>query len=94
MLLQIYTVYDECTETYGVPFFMVNDKTAERAFFMLVNDSNSTVFKSPKDFSLYCIGSFDDSNPAVSTFVNPVFRHTKHYHMKVIGLLCLSYLSI
>jgi hypothetical protein len=51
---------------------MVNDKTAERAFFMLVNDENSTVFKSPKDFSLYCIGSFDDANPAVSTFMNPV----------------------
>ena len=61
MLLQAYCVYDECTETYGVPFFMVNDKTAERAFFQLVNDPQSTVFRSPQDFSLYCIGTYHDN---------------------------------
>lgn len=67
MLLRAYSVYDECTETYGVPFFVVNDKTAERAFFMLVNDPQSTVFQSPKDFSLYFIGSYDDSNAELRT---------------------------
>ena len=62
MLFRVYSVYDEAAEAYGVPFFMVNDKTAERAFFQLVNDPQSTVFRSPQDFSLYFIGTFHDHN--------------------------------
>lgn len=80
MLLGAYSVYDECTETYGTPFFVVNDKTAERAFFQLWTDPNSTVFQSPKDFSLYYIGQFDDSDGAITKSSNPrLIRRADQY---------------
>lgn len=41
---------------------MPNDQMAVRAFGDVVNTSDSMVAKHPEDFSLYCVGMFDDSN--------------------------------
>lgn len=56
----IYSVFDSKAAVYGTPFFMPNDGMAIRAFSDLVNDSKSTLWNHPEDFSLFRVGSFDD----------------------------------
>lgn len=71
MLLRCYSVYDESTEAFGIPFFFVNDRTAERSFGILVNDPQSMISKYPQDYSLYCFGQFDDSTGRFSLYDRP-----------------------
>ena len=71
MLLRVYSVYDQATETYGVPFFSMNHKVAERSFAQLVNDPQSTVHYNSQDFSLYHIGHFEDPTALLVPQVPP-----------------------
>lgn len=61
MITKAFAVYDSKAKFFGVPFFMQQTGLAVRAFTDLVNDANSIVHKYPGDFSLYEIGTFDDS---------------------------------
>lgn len=62
MILKVYSVYDRKANVYGVPFFQLNNSVALRSFTDLVNDGRSTVCKHPEDYTLECIGEFDDSD--------------------------------
>lgn len=66
MELKVYAIYDEKALVYGVPFFTSTDGLATRMFCDLVSDSNSSVFKHPTDFKLYCIGSFNSADAVLS----------------------------
>lgn len=56
----VYAIYDKQAEMFNLPFFQQTAGLAKRAFFDLVNDSSSTLFKHPEDFELWCLGKFDD----------------------------------
>lgn len=71
MILQAYSVYDVLSDTYGVPFFSINDDVARRNFSMLCEDTRSIVGLSPRDFFLYHIGSFDDSTSVLTSLPRP-----------------------
>lgn len=61
MLLHAYTVYDNKSLTYSPPFFAVQDGVATRMFQDLVNDTNTSVGQHPADYTLYCVGTFNDA---------------------------------
>lgn len=62
MLLNAYSVYDNKALIYGTPFFAPTDGSAVRSFQELANDNNTTVGRHPGDFSLFCVGNYNDQN--------------------------------
>jgi len=61
MLTNAYTVYDVKSLTYSPPFFAVSHGAAVRMFSDIANDTNTSVGRHPADYSLYCIGQFNDA---------------------------------
>lgn len=72
MELKMFSVYDSKTEAYAAPFFFNSRGQAIRQFGDLANDPNSSLCKHAEDFTLFELGSFDDSNAMVlvTTHVN------------------------
>jgi len=67
MQLNMYTIYDEGAKAYATPFFLHNDAVALRAFADNINgDGNSNLSKHPDQFTLFCVGTFDDSNGLIT----------------------------
>ena len=62
MLLKIFTVYDAKAEAYMQPFFMQSTGQAIRSFEDTVNDTKSVFNKHAQDFTLFEIGTYEDSN--------------------------------
>lgn len=60
MKYSLYTVHDAKAEMYQVPWVERNDHTATRAFAINVNNSDSHMFHNPGDYTLFCIGNYDD----------------------------------
>lgn len=65
MKLKMFAIFDTASEAYMTPWFMVNRATALRAFNQLAKDSQSQVNKSPSDYVLYEIGTWDDNTGAM-----------------------------
>ncbi len=61
MLLRAFTVYDSKVEAYLRPFFMQTASEAIRAFRDTVNDGQSAFSKHPEDYTLFDIGTFDET---------------------------------
>lgn len=62
MLLKIFSVYDVKAEAYMQPFFMQSTGQACRSFEDTVNNPESVFNKHAADFTLFEIGTFEDSN--------------------------------
>ena len=62
MLLKIFTVYDAKAEAYMQPFFMQSTGQALRSFEDTVNNPESIFNKHAEDFTIFEIGTFEDSN--------------------------------
>jgi hypothetical protein len=60
-MLYAYSVFDAGTESYSAPFFCRARGEAIRSFTEAVGDPKSTVGKYPQHFSLWYVGTFDDS---------------------------------
>ena len=52
MQLVCFTVFDSAVGAHIMPFFMRSNGEAVRAFTAEVNNPQSNIFKSPKDFTL------------------------------------------
>lgn len=65
MKIEIFTILDEIALAYIPPFFQATREVAQRSFMIAVNDRDSTFAKSPKDYTLFHIGTFDDENATV-----------------------------
>lgn len=61
-MLKMFTVYDSKSETYLRPFSMISTGEAVRGFITTLNDGQSTMSLYPADFTLYEVGTFDESN--------------------------------
>ncbi len=68
MLMKMYVVFDVKSGAYTQPWFLMKDGVAVRAFSDLCNDSKTNIGAHPEDFTLFCIGSFDDQNAGVDSF--------------------------
>lgn len=61
MLQRCFSIYDSRTVYYQPPFFSPTTFSGVRMFEHLVRDPTSLASKFPEDFSLYQVGSFDDT---------------------------------
>lgn len=73
MILRSYTIFDAKVGAYFPPFFAVTDGAAVRSFADLVADPNTQVGRHPRDFSMWCVGIFDDSTASIESFSPKVF---------------------
>lgn len=74
MLVQIFTIYDAKTEAFLQPFFSQAKGSAIRAFTDSVNDKTgeSQFASHPEDYTLFHLGSFDDSTATFDLLKTPV----------------------
>lgn len=65
MQLAMFSIYDDKAKAYISPFFLPSVAVAIRAFGDAVNDPATAFYKHPADYTLFCIGSFDDATGKV-----------------------------
>lgn len=60
--MKLYSIFDKKANIYNTPFPAPTDVHAARTFSMQVNNANdhNMLNFAPEDFSLYCIGTFND----------------------------------
>ncbi len=61
MKLNAYTIYDVASGTYMRPYFSTADGEAMRGFKDIATDATHSVGKHPEDYTLYRVGSFNDT---------------------------------
>ncbi len=61
MRLNAYTIYDVASGVYMRPFFSQADGQATRSFKDIATDADHEIGKHPEDYTLYRIGSFNDT---------------------------------
>jgi len=61
----LYSVFDQVSKLWGLPFHSHNNKTAVRDFATAAQDPNTQIAKNPADYQLYCVGSFDESSGVI-----------------------------
>lgn len=62
MMYKVFVIYDSKTEAYLNPFFMPTKGDAIRALTTLVSDVNHNFCKYSEDFTLFEIGSWNNSD--------------------------------
>ena len=62
MKLNAYTIYDVASGVYMRPFFSQADGQATRGFKDIATDADHEVGKHPEDYTLYRIGSYNDTS--------------------------------
>lgn len=65
MKLQIFSVRDQASESFGTPFFSPTDAAAVRNLVTAALDKDSMIAKSPSDYSLWNVGEWDDVNARI-----------------------------
>lgn len=61
MKLKVYAVFDTAIEAFMQPFFMQARGAALRAFGEIAADKQHAIGKSPQDYCLFELGSWDDA---------------------------------
>lgn len=62
MKVKLYAVYDVASGVYDGPHAQQTDAVATRNFAQAVNNPESPIGKNPDDFTLFRVGTWDDSN--------------------------------
>lgn len=57
--LNVFEIYDAAMKQYSTPFFSPTKGTAIRDFTAAAEDPNTTISRSPADFTLFQIGVWD-----------------------------------
>lgn len=61
MIMNAYTLYDTKALTYSPPFYTTAHGAAVRMVMDLACDPNTSVGRHPADFTLYCVGQWNDA---------------------------------
>lgn len=72
MILKVYAVYDVGVSAFRMPHFARAKGEAIRNFMSACNDRNTDLFASPKDFTLFEIGEYDDQTGRFENYQAPV----------------------
>lgn len=67
MISKVFTIFDTKAGYYLTPFFALNAGMALRSFEDMVNNDQTTLFLHPEDYSLICLGEYDDSVGVIVT---------------------------
>lgn len=62
MIFKIFTSYDEKAQAYLTPFYLPKTAQAIRHFADSINNPETQLYLHPADYSLHCLGTFDDEN--------------------------------
>lgn len=60
MKLNAYSLYDAKALNYSPPFYQPAHGAAVRLVMDLAADGNTSVGRHPADYTLFCVGTFDD----------------------------------
>lgn len=72
MNVQIFAVFDSKAQTFGQPFFCINENIALRSWREAVNDPATQFCKYPEDFSLFQLGEFNDQDASFKLLQAPL----------------------
>jgi len=61
MKLLVFAVHDRVVEAFGSPFTANTEAEAKRMFLSAAADPGTYLAKNPQDFSLYQVGTFNNS---------------------------------
>lgn len=67
MKKNIYTVYDSKAQCFMQPFYMERHEVAQRHFAAAANDITTDIGRYNTDYTLFCIGEFDDATGIITT---------------------------
>lgn len=67
MIKNVYVIYDSQAEFYNQPFFLINDEIALRSALDLRNDPGTEIGRHPQDFTMFKIGTYDDTTAVLDT---------------------------
>jgi hypothetical protein len=83
MQKMIFSVFDEKTKLFSVPFYAVTTGEALRTFGDIVNDDRTLISKYPGDFKLYFLGEFEEETAKYKLIPQPAFlAHATDYNKK------------
>lgn len=71
-VLEVFSVFDSAVGAYIVPFYLKSKGEALRVFTDLVNDKSHGFSRHPEDFTLFHLGSWNDSDASYQPFLTPV----------------------
>ena len=71
MNIFIYSVYDNATNAYLQPMYALSKGQILRGITNAVNDPGHDFHKYARDYTLFELGSFDDSNAVFSLYPSP-----------------------
>jgi hypothetical protein len=71
MISVMFAVFDSAIKAYANPVFLQSRGEAIRGFIEIVNDPKSKFFKFPEDFTLFELGTYDDSSGLVTSLTTP-----------------------
>lgn len=60
MVKKVFSIFDSAVGTYSPPFLCRAHAEAIRAFQQEAQNEQSAIFRSPKDYTLFELGEFDD----------------------------------
>jgi len=60
MIVNVYSIFDSKSRVFSRPYYCINGDVALRGFAQLANDKQTEIGAHPADFTLFCIGTFDD----------------------------------
>lgn len=67
----LYAVRDSKAAIFFPPFPQINDETAARAFYAAAMDPTTDLSRYPDDYSLWCLGWFDDESGSLEGATPP-----------------------
>ncbi len=70
MKLNIYSIFDAASGLYSRPFYTQSDGEAIRSFSDIATDSDHPTGKHTKDYTLFRLGIFDDTNGKLTDELN------------------------
>lgn len=84
MVTPMYSIYDERSKMYQAPVVRMNDSVAMRDFETSVK-SEGMMAKFPEDFSLFCVGAWDDEKGVVVAVAPSRIAHAMDVIRKILG---------
>ncbi len=72
MISKICTIFDGKAEAYTQPMFFQSTGQAVRSFSDAVNDGESNFSRHPEDYTLFCLGEWDERSGKIMLDTAPI----------------------
>ncbi len=69
MKTKIFAIYDNKADAYLPPWFLTTNAMAVRAFSDCIRDPDHNFGAHPEDYTLFCIGEFQNANGKIEPYV-------------------------